>query len=276
MKAIDERLPWYFWLGFVGLLLFFGLMMAKIKPFSAYAYIFLWWSYIIAVDALVFQKKGCSLLSWLKAKIFILILFSFFFWLFFEFLNLRISNWRYVGYSFFYPLEKKIFVVIAFGTVLPAILETFELLKSFGFWRELKFGQWKQWGKPALLWIVAGIIMLILPLIWPKCFFWTIWLAVIFILDPIVDSKKGQSIFSELRKGEVQTVFLLLVTGLICGILWEFWNYWALLKWIYTVPFIPEWKFFEMPIFGYFGFPFFAVECYVFYQFLKLKKGVFL
>ena len=55
----------------------------------------------------------------------------------------------------------------------------------------------------------------------------------------------------------------LITAGLICGILWEFWNFWALTKWIYTVPFFEDLKLFEMPLAGFFGFPPFTVECYV-------------
>ncbi|KPK87066.1 hypothetical protein AMJ80_12745 [bacterium SM23_31] len=72
-------------------------------------------------------------------------------------------------------------------------------------------------------------------------------------------------------------MYRLLLTGLICGLLWEFWNYWAAVKWIYTVPYFPEYKFFEMPVAGYLGFPPFAVECYVIYQLFKVlleKAGI--
>ena len=32
----------------------------------------------------------------------------------------------------------------------------------------------------------------------------------------------------------------LLAAGLICGLLWEFWNYWGGAKWIYNVPILPD------------------------------------
>jgi len=51
--------------------------------------------------------------------------------------------------------------------------------------------------------------------------------------------------------------------------LWEFWNYWALTKWTYTVPFFGNVKIFEMPVLGFLGFPPFAVECWVMYIFLR-------
>jgi hypothetical protein len=44
--------------------------------------------------------------------------------------------------------------------------------------------------------------------------------------------------------------------------LWEFWNYWAATKWIYTVPFFDRFKIFEMTAPGFLGFIPFALECY--------------
>jgi predicted flap endonuclease-1-like 5' DNA nuclease len=64
----------------------------------------------------------------------------------------------------------------------------------------------------------------------------------------------------------------LLIAGGICGILWEFWNFWATTKWIYTVPFLEELKLFEMPLVGFLGFPPFTVECYVMYNFISLFR----
>ena len=55
--------------------------------------------------------------------------------------------------------------------------------------------------------------------------------------------------------------------------LWEFWNYWAIGKWIYTVP-IPFAgpKIFEMPLLGFLGFPAFAVEVYSLQNFIIEKR----
>jgi hypothetical protein len=56
---------------------------------------------------------------------------------------------------------------------------------------------------------------------------------------------------------------------LVCGVLWEFWNYWAIAKWTYTVPFFGNIKLFEMPVLGFLGFPPFAVECWAMYVFIR-------
>ena len=57
--------------------------------------------------------------------------------------------------------------------------------------------------------------------------------------------------------------------GGACGLLWEFWNYWAATKWTYTVPYLGGVKLFEMPVLGFLGFPPFAVECWAMYVFCR-------
>ncbi len=278
----------YFAAGLLGFLTVHGLMLAKIEPVATYFFVFVWWSYIFLVDGFVYWKRGSSLISRLKAKSLILLLCSWILWEFFELINSQITNWSYVNASpigevvFNNSTVKILFKVLAFGSVLPGILETHNLLEFIGLGKRLqflkwektsKFLRWKWWGRPRYLWVVVGMAMFFASLLWPCYFFWTVWIAVILILDPIVEKDGGKSIFSELRKGNVRTFYRLLLTGLICGILWEFWNYGAGLKWRYDVPFVGEWKIFEMPVLGYLGFTVFAVECYIFYQWLSCQKS---
>jgi len=67
-----------------------------------------------------------------------------------------------------------------------------------------------------------------------------------------------------------------LLSGLLCGIMWETWNFWAIAKWVYTVPYFEDLKVYEMPILGYLGFPVFSLEVFAFVSFIKglKKKGV--
>ncbi|MFH1841466.1 MAG: hypothetical protein ABH800_01770 [Candidatus Nealsonbacteria bacterium] len=274
---MNRKLPFWFWIGISALVLFQILMIFEKETISFCFYVFVWWAYIIVLDGLVYKIKGSSIFSRLKFKISLLILASALFWGFFEALNLRINNWHYVATGdvhFPNALLKIVFALIAFGGVLPIIMETFEILKELGFWNNYKYSKkWSWLEQPAFLWIIIGFTMLILSLFWPDYFFWMIWITFIFILDPIIEKENGKSLLLELKKGRFQTFFLLLTAGLVCGFLWEFWNYWAGLKWVYTVPFVGEWKMFEMPIFGYFGFPCFALECYIFYQFLGILSS---
>jgi hypothetical protein len=57
----------------------------------------------------------------------------------------------------------------------------------------------------------------------------------------------------------------LLLAGLLCGLVWESFNYLAPQKWIYTVRGLEELKLFEMPVAGFLGFPALALDAFSFF-----------
>jgi hypothetical protein len=93
-----------------------------------------------------------------------------------------------------------------------------------------------------------------------------VWLGFIFLLDPINTRLGAEAL---LPGGRLDRVINLALSGLLCGVLWEFWNYWAHAKWHYTVPIMERIRIFEMPVPGYFGFPAFALECFTMYVFVR-------
>ena len=86
------------------------------------------------------------------------------------------------------------------------------------------------------------------------------------LLDPINYLRGKKSLLRDWQKGIWQSFFCLFFAGLICGLLWEFWNYWAHARWIYQVPYAMSPRIFEMPLLGYLGFPLLAIEYYAFYS----------
>ncbi|MBI4477690.1 MAG: hypothetical protein HY654_10980 [Acidobacteria bacterium] len=118
--------------------------------------------------------------------------------------------------------------------------------------------------------ITLGLALLIGPLIAPSQFLAApVWIGFILLLDPLNARLGQESLLGELRSGSRDRVINLLLSGLACGVLWEFWNYWARAKWIYTVPILEDVRIFEMPIAGYLGFPPFALECFTMYIFVR-------
>jgi hypothetical protein len=117
-----------------------------------------------------------------------------------------------------------------------------------------------------MLSIAIGAVMLIVPFVASaevaRYLAAPVFLGFIFLLEPI-----NRGLGAEALDG--RRTFNLLASGLLCGVLWEFWNFWAGAKWHYTVPILEHLKIFEMPLPGYFGFPPFAVECFVMYVFLR-------
>jgi hypothetical protein len=96
-----------------------------------------------------------------------------------------------------------------------------------------------------------------------------VWIGMVFMIDPLNFWMNRYSFWRDWSIGRVSTLLQLFLTGLIAGLLWEFWNYWATAKWIYTVPILGDLKIFEMPVLGYLGFPAFAVEVFVMWEMVK-------
>jgi hypothetical protein len=246
---------------------FFGAVRG-ITLFEDWLYFFAWWPLILFLDGMLFLAKGES---WLfdKTREFIRLAgWSVTVWLIFEAFNLYLLNWRYIG------IEPRVWVrwpgyALAFATVLPVIILTAQVLKSRGFF--LRFS-----GRPRNLnawqpvFLIAGSASLALPFVVPHYAFPLIWLSFIFLLDPFNDLLSGDSLTRRWLRGERQEHLCLLTAGLLCGLWWELWNYPAASKWIYTLPVLNFGKIFEMPVLGYLGFPVFALECAVMYNFLLI------
>jgi hypothetical protein len=116
--------------------------------------------------------------------------------------------------------------------------------------------------------MVCCIVPVLVPVRLGQYLFGVVWVGFVFLLDPLNHWAKGPSLLGDLEAGRTARIKSLLASGMVCGILWEFWNYWAAAKWVYTFPIMQNWKVFEMPLLGYLGFAPFALECFVMYEFV--------
>jgi hypothetical protein len=64
------------------------------------------------------------------------------------------------------------------------------------------------------------------------------------------------------KRGELGILARMLVAGLLCGLVWETFNFFAPQKWIYTVRGLEQLKLFEMPLLGFLGFPALAADAF--------------
>lgn len=269
--------------GLLGLPLSHYWLLAQVEPFYSSIYCFLWWSYIFAADFAVCQLRGTSLLRDRPKEFLVLSLWSTPMWMLFEVVNLRLQNWYYVMVPWSLS-GGALFMVLAFGTVLPGIFETTELvlglieklspngrITSRPFTIGLRHVR-LQWG---LGWLMLGLL-----LAFPQTCFCLAWGFAFFLAEPICywtrrkdPNHIGRSLLGQLASGDCTRLIALLVAGFICGGLWEAWNITARTKWIYSVPFFDELKLGEMPVLGFVGFPPFALECYALVNLLSLWRG---
>jgi len=263
--------PIHGFLGIIALVVSWTLHFEKVEPFYSWFYCFAWWSYILAIDGVIFYRKGNSLILSRTKEFFLLIPWSVFIWLIFEAANLSLKNWYYITLPVSI-VERWLGYAVAYGTVLPGIFETTELLETLGLFKQSRSRKIAHSTATHIVLVTLGISCLGSSLLSPYYFFPLIWVGFIFLLEPINYRMRGRSLLRDLEQGNPKKIYLLLVSGLICGLLWELWNFWAHSKWVYTVPFFEETKGFEMPTLGFLGFPPFAVECYVMVHFISLFR----
>jgi hypothetical protein len=264
----------YGWLGCLLLVLSGYCLLRKIEPFTTWFYCFAWWSYILIADHLLLKLRGSSLLCGRRREFWGMLPISVFVWLLFEAYNFVIRNWSYnVAPPQIWLRWPGYF--LAFSTVLPGIFITSDLV-------ELLFGRSSRAPasecetitsplstKPSGWFMLAGLILTVAPLVWPRYFFHSVWLGLIFLLDPVLEKAGIKSLSLDLFSGERRRSWSLLLGGLCCGLMWEFWNFRAGSKWNYSVPFFGQLKIFEMPVLGFLGFAPFALECWILYHLIR-------
>ena len=271
-----RSLPWYGWVALLTLVagevgLFLGFLAVQIL-----FYCIAWWSYIVLADACVWKRRGHSLLRDQPWEFLVLAFWSVAIWNLFELFNFRLQNWFYINVPTEF-LFGAIFTFFAYATVVPGLFETYDLLRAYGVAEDLRVRPWRIRRSGLTLSVAVGLAMLISPLLWPWYAFSLVWGFLIFLGDPLsyrIEPTRGKSLLGHFERGDPRPFIRLLLAGLVCGGLWEFWNFWAYTKWIYTVPLFEDLKWFEMPPLGFLGFPPFALECYVLINLLNwFRRG---
>jgi hypothetical protein len=265
----------YGWAGLLLLIVAEISLFRKIEPFYSWFYCFAWWSYILLADNLLLKLQGHSLLTSRRRELWSMLPLSVFVWLLFEAYNIALRNWAYQGVPSQLWLRWPGYA-LAFSTVLPGIFITADLVER------LVFGPAKGQSASGSVplssdpktrarqaFVILGAILSVAPILWPRFFFSAVWLGPIFLLDPLLEKLGRENLSVAIASGRRRRVWSLLLGGLLCGAMWEFWNFWAASRWVYSVPFFGDWRVFEMPVLGFLGFPPFALECWVLYHVLR-------
>jgi hypothetical protein len=246
------------------ILYFFGLyaLIQKIEPFYYYFYITSWWSYIIFLDALLSLKYKRFFI--INRQLPLLIVISCGYWCFFELINIRLQNWFYINLPPEIPYRYPGYL-LGFGTVLPAIYLTQEAIQNILGKMRVKPIHVQHYSAYA---ITTGCVAFVLTVAAPEYCFALTWVFPLLLCDGINYLYGNNSFMGDLQEGRMEQLVSAALSGLICGFLWEFWNYWSLTKWVYAVPFFEKDKIFEMPLTGYVGFLVFGLGTIAFKSFL--------
>jgi hypothetical protein len=249
--------------------------LARIEVFSQHVTPLCWTGFILVVDGAL-ARRGAS---WLRARpleLALMALISIPSWLLFELYDrprfwdpagpelwwhyggLPPWPWRGVGYAW------------SFATITPALLLLAELLEPAARRVAGTGAGGRVPGELDRLLVVAGAILAVVPLLWPSPYFAAdVWLAWPLLLDPLNYLRGRPSLLGDLEAGRRSRPLALMASGMVCGLLWEAWNFPASARWHYTVPFAGGLKLFEMPVLGFLGFIPFAFAAFALYQFLR-------
>ncbi len=265
----NNRFPFWGWLGLAELAVAWVFCWAKFDfchPIQPYiSYMPLWIGYIIVVNALCVWRKGSSPLTAHPLPYLLTFPASALFWWFFEYLNRYVWNWYYLGVSTMGVAEYAIYATLCFSSVLPAVTATAALLHTFSPFDEARFSDLKpvkirDWRTVLLLGAVsalglAGIVFI------PQYTFPLLWLSPLFVFL-LVQTLLGERCILENSGGRFWALVLRFAcAAFVCGLCWETWNYYAVAKWVYAVPFVHRFQIWEMPLIGFTGYLPFGIEC---------------
>lgn len=271
----SRTLAWHGWLGLGLIAVFWTLNWTLDGPRTHWGFFPMWLGYCLTIDALVYLRKGTSLLTRNPAWYIGLFAVSAPAWWFFEALNWRLQNWVYQGAELFTPLQYWFWATLSFSTVIPAVFGTAELFSSFDFVKRIRRGPVVHpTRRVTLAFFLSGWVMLALMLAWPRYFFPFVWLSVFFILEPINIWLGNRSLATYTSRGDWRPIIALWLGVLTTAFFWEMWNYFSYPKWIYQVPFVNVLHIFEMPLLGYGGYLPFALELFAMYHLVSRLFGV--
>jgi hypothetical protein len=207
----------------------------RVEPIPSWYYHCAWWPYIFAADAVSRRQGRPSLIFDRPGRFVWLAAVSVAWWTLFEAINLRLGNWYYVMN---HPTraERWIGGALAFATVLPGILVTLRLVERIGWLGSVPVAPLRWSGGKSVACVTLGALCFAAPLLWPELFFPLTWGSFVFLLEPWNRRHARRSFLRDLEAGEAGPFCRTLLAGLVCGLLWESWNFWARTRWIYTVP----------------------------------------
>ena len=269
--SLWKRYPLYGYLAIILNLATWFCSWGRIDPFFRYSFFPLWFSFILILDALNKARTGSSLMTHTPAKFAQMFALSAIYWWLFEAFNIPTQNWHYI-FDHNYGLAEELLVeTLDFSTVLPVVMEMATLWTSFKALRPRlpanEIGQRASAPAAARLMLLGGACV-VLPFLFPRQAFPLLWLSVVLLLDPLNNLMGRKSALAHFKARDWRFFVALPLAGLTCGFFWEMWNFLALPKWYYTVPYVGFGKVFEMPHPGYSGYLPFALELFALYQFL--------
>lgn len=234
-----------------------------------------WVGYVVLLEGILHAQSSGSPVRRRPHHFAMLFLASIVIWCLFDTINFySIRAWNYIGMPPSFWKNRLWAYFLAFGTIVPAMLMSGQVLLNLGIFNWARSPRWRMPRGLLIVSLIVGGAMLVWPIVHPDPITnLTLWTSLVFLLDPINYWLGRPSMFRDWQNGWYGRTLAAFSGGLICGLLWEFWNYWALTKWTYHLPFLgaaENVRYFEMPVIGLLGFIPFGMECWIIWQFMRI------
>jgi hypothetical protein len=276
----NRALPFYGWLGIA---IMAAGVLTLLNGIDIGFTAIMWTGYILLIDAIIWTRGGYALVKEHPRELLMMLLISNLSWILYEGYNLKIVAWWYV-HEPRNPVAHLIRFLTGYAIITPALLQTAELLNVFGIFTHTQSRKFRLSPFYLALSFVIGLAMATFPLLvsttLANMMVLFVWLAFIFLLEPVNALLGGPSLFRQLSEGRPSRALQLMLGGLICGLLFELLNQLDLHEngagWYYHIAGIyhiyiggRDIRIGEMPILGFGGYPPFAMDCYIIYAFFK-------
>jgi hypothetical protein len=236
-----------------------------------------WTGLLLLLDGLLAHTPAGSPARRRPHHFWLCCLASVFIWCVFDLINFWIfaphHAWRYIGMPPAFS-DRLWGYLLAFGTIVPGMLLIGQVYLEMGLFDWARTRPRRMPLAVKLAAFAMGVAMFAWPMVARnQVTNYTLWTSLVFLLDPINLMLGRPSMLRDWERGWYGRTLAAFAGGLTCGLLWEFWNYWALAKWVYDLPFLgtmEHYKYFEMPLPGLLGFLPFGIECWVMWQTIRI------
>ena len=268
--ATTNSFPWWGWAGVAVMVVGWILAWNRftfVAPVQRFTYIPLWMGLIVALNGLVYKRSGRCPLAQDMGRYLTLFPVSAAFWWFFEYLNRYVWNWFYVNVLDVSPVTYIVTATISFSTVLPGILVVAELLGTFRLFSDDVFTNMMRVNvrsRPVVALLAVGSVIGLVGIVFiPEFTYPFLWISPFMVVVLLKMLFRSPCALDDIATGNWSRIVRFAVASLLCGLVWEMWNINSFTKWIYAVPYVHRFQYFEMPLLGLFGYIPFGIECLV-------------
>jgi hypothetical protein len=245
--------PWYGWLG-AGLLAagqVFSLW--HWQPLCEYWYGFVWYGLIFVLDAWCVYRHGSSLIVAQPRSLFWMLFYSLSLWWALEGANIRLQVWEYSPSPGVPLWLQGVRSAVFFASLVPATMVVTQACLQLPGVRSLSLATMQQtcprWLK--ILSFSVGSLVLSLAFLTTKLALGFGLLGLFLISDAHNAWRGAASLLVAVWNRAWRLPLALWLGNMVSGLMGEFWNFYAVPKWTYHVPFLDFGKVFEMPVLAY-------------------------